>query len=84
MALRGAQACAYALAVGDVALNDLPQVRRVHALVIRSVEFGLVHVEPQPRPLDARPWRRRRWLGAHFGHRDHSDRFIAISEIGGS
>jgi len=23
-------------------------------------------------------------LDAHFGHRDHSDRFIAISEIGGS
>jgi len=22
--------------------------------------------------------------GAHFGHRDHSDRFIVISEIGGS
>lgn len=42
------------LAVGHVAAGDLALVRRIDALVVGVIEFLLVQVEPDQRPLHAR------------------------------
>ena len=61
-AYRYCEACTHRLAVGRVAPGDLRQVGGVLDLVVRRIELGLVHAEPDDRPFGARGWRSRRRL----------------------
>ena len=58
------------VAIGCVALADLRQIRRVRDLVIGGIELGLVHIEPDGRPLDPR----HRWCGRLLGEQRPSGR----------
>src|SRR5262249_24209805 len=87
-ALRCAEASAHRVAVRDVAPGDLLLVGRVHALVVGVVELGLIHVEPDPRPLGPlRERGRRRRAGARRrGAKDGAprDRHFAFFSAGRS